>query len=78
MSTTKGDAEYALAEIVKSLIGGTITESISTPDDDENGFEDDEYGYGFRVKNDNKTFLCWVDCDPEGNGPGFLNVREEK
>jgi len=22
--------------------------------------------------------VCWVDCDPEGNGPGWLQIEEKE
>jgi len=54
-------------EIVKNLIGATITSSIL---DEENDY------FGFRVKNkEGKEMNVWVDCDPEGNGCGHLNIE---
>lgn len=72
--TSEGDAKWALEKIVNELVGGTITGVISTPDTNE-------FSYGFIVqhgKGDNKVEKrCWIDCDPEGNGPGFIQIEEE-
>ena len=33
--------------------------------------------FGLRLQGNGKTVVAWVDCDPEGNGPGHLNLEEE-
>ena len=33
--------------------------------------------FGLTLKMDRKALNLWVDCDPEGNGPGHLNIEEE-
>lgn len=57
------------AEILqlKSLVGGRITEVIKTADVESFGF--------IVVLPDRSTRHVWVDCDPEGNGPGHLNIE---
>ena len=61
------DAKYSAEEINKRLVGGKITDVVVTPDND---------AFGFIVKRPKEPALvCWVDCDPEGNGPGFLNIE---
>ena len=62
------DAEYEyMAEVISArLIGAIITESISTPDGD---------AFGFKVNTPDGELLVWVDCDPEGNGPGWLAIE---
>lgn len=52
------------------LIGGTVTDAWDQ--------KDDEFGEVtvLRIEKPGKVFACWVMMDPEGNGPGFLNVQE--
>ena len=51
---------------MKKLIGKKITGAI---------LDHDGEMWGFRVENKNgDSLLVWVLCDPEGNGPGFLEV----
>ena len=33
--------------------------------------------FGLTLRRGRKTLNVWVDCDPEGNGPGHLNIEEE-
>ena len=47
------------------LVGGTLTAALDGGD-----------SFGFRVQTpDGRSFDVWVDCDPEGNGPGHLNLE---
>jgi len=57
------DAEYMTEQMKKKLLGKTITEIVIT---------EDKESFGFKV--DGET-LVWVDCDPEGNGPGWLSME---
>ena len=54
---------------LKQLIGGKITDTVVT---------EDEESYGFVVEKDGAKKVCWVDCDPEGNGPGFVSIEEKE
>jgi hypothetical protein len=63
------DVTYA-AEQLKQLVGGKITDTVVASDGES---------YGFVVKTKGGTEkVCWVDCDPEGNGPGWLQIEEQK
>lgn len=57
--------------ISQQLVGGTITQAIVS---------DTEYGeahFGFEVRlPSGQCKTVWVLCDPEGNGPGFLDIGE--
>ena len=33
--------------------------------------------FGLTLRRGRKTLNVWVDCDPECNGPGHLNIEEE-
>ncbi len=49
------------------LVGGVIEAVLETPPI--------EPGFGLRVRKGGTTFHVWVDCDPEGNGPGHLEIE---
>lgn len=63
------NAEYMAEEIGKKLIGCRITGAL---------ISDDGESFGFRVENGGPDgpIAVWVDCDPEGNGPGWLSIEE--
>ena len=62
----KNHSYYMSKEIQKHLVGAKITSALLD--------EGNDY-FGFRVEKDGKTFSVWVDCDPEGNGCGHLNIE---
>ena len=33
--------------------------------------------FGLKLKKGKETLSVWVDCDPEGNGPGHLHIEDE-
>ena len=53
------------------LLNGVIEAVITTTPDDSMP------GFGLQVRRGKQLFNVWVDCDPEGNGPGHLNVVRE-
>jgi len=64
------DQNYMIDEISKKLVGGRI----------ENPFQDPEGEFfGFHVRmpgqTDEQRLQVWVQCDAEGNGPGWLNIE---
>jgi len=72
MGTTKHRtlAQVMAEEIGKALVGGTITNAILSTNREE---------YGFQVRcRDGKTLLVWVMSDAEGNGTGFLDIKEHQ
>ncbi len=62
------DAQYMVKEIMSKLVGAIIIDAITSTDDDDATF-------GFIVRRDDKEFPVWVDCDAEGNGPGWLSIE---
>jgi hypothetical protein len=41
------------------------------------GFADDEEGvFGLIIQKGKQKKVLWVLCDPEGNGPGFLELGD--
>jgi len=62
------ETEYS-AEQTKKLIGGKITNVFTSKDLES---------WGFAVIKGAKIYRAWVDCDPEGNGPGHIAIEEVK
>jgi hypothetical protein len=58
----------AEVEQAKELIGFTITGVCHTKDNES---------FGLVVKKGRVCKTVWVDCDPEGNGPGHLNIEND-
>ena len=57
-----------------TLVGGTVTSVFITPADEANALPE---GYGFTVKSvDGVTRNVFVLMDPEGNGPGHLEIQD--
>ncbi len=54
------------------LLNGVIEAVITTKPDDSMP------GFGLQVRRGKQLFNVWVDCDPEGNGPGHLNIVREQ
>lgn len=66
------DVKYA-AEHLKQLIGFKIVDTVTTPDNESYGFVVERKA----LKKPYAKKVCWVDCDPEGNGPGWLQIEEK-
>lgn len=71
--------DYMQKLVKDELLGFTIVQAVTTPDEEDGAFgfvalknEVDENGKP--VKTIKK--IVWIDCDEEGNGPGFLNINE--
>lgn len=61
-------AELAQA---RQLVGGTIVATLQ--DDPTPGKAEGSFGFQVRTRQD-QLLDVWVDCDPEGNGPGHLSI----
>lgn len=66
-----GDVKFA-AEECKKLVGFQIVGVCQDPENESYGLiiERDPHGEPIERK------LCWIDRDPEGNGPGWLQVED--
>jgi len=75
MMNSKSSYCRTMAEsMLSTMVGGTITGIFVTPEDDENFLPE---GYGFTVKStDCITREVYVLMDPEGNGPGHLEILD--
>lgn len=58
------------AEHLHQLVGKKVT---GIAKDEDGGEFDTAYGLMF----DDGT-IAWIMCDPEGNGPGWLDIAKEK
>jgi hypothetical protein len=67
-------SRLVVAEIqnANQLLNGVIEAVITTTPDDSMP------GFGLQVSRGKQLFNVWVDCDPEGNGPGHLNIVREQ
>ena len=68
-----GDTVNREVERAGRLVGGTIQKVLKV--DSSKLFPDGSYGLEVRMP-DGKAFHVWVDCDPEGNGPGHLEIEK--
>ena len=60
------DVKFMVEQVHRRLIGAKITVALTSEDD---------FSFGFRIVKDNAVFDVWVDCDAEGNGPGWLTIE---
>jgi len=67
------NAEYMADFINKNLAGTTIRKAIITEDKESFGFEVVKKAKG---RGNYTTHVIWVDCDAEGNGPGWLSTDD--
>ena len=64
------EAEYSADAVAKQITGYRITNTLVS---------DDKESWGFRIVSPRgKVKVVWVDRDPEGNGPGHLDVEDWK
>jgi len=64
----KTESEW-FAENIQEIIGTRIVNAVVS---------NDKESWGFRVAFPNGKFkIVWVSCDPEGNGPGFLDIEKK-
>jgi len=61
------------SEIAQKLGGGTIHKALISDDSESFGFEVVVKGDG---RGNYNVLAVWVDCDAEGNGPGWLSISE--
>jgi hypothetical protein len=54
---------------LRPMVGGTITKLLEGNDGES---------FGFQVTKGKTTHTVWVDQDPEGNGPGHLDISKDK
>ena len=71
MSEQSEFVEACLDRLVPQLVGMTITGGAV----DESG---EYWGFVVEGKKQGKTVkkVVFVNCDPEGNGPGFLEIED--
>jgi hypothetical protein len=53
----------------KRLVGFTVEGVCHT---------EDGASFGLALRRGKERLNVWVDCDPEGNGPGHLQIEEPK
>lgn len=70
MSKDSTFAQLMAEGIARQLVGGIIQEAFVTPAD-----EYSDAGFGLVVKKGKSRSIVYVYSDPEGNGPGFLDIH---
>lgn len=70
------DLVQAEIKNAQPLIGGVITAILQTKGG--TGIVGELPGFGLQVRVGATTYNVWVDCDPEGNGPGHLEIEKSK
>ncbi len=73
---TDTDHEY---EHLRQLVGWTVSHPVAIKYEDASEYDETLYALVLR-KPDNKhqQMIVTIFRDPEGNGPGFLEIRKEK
>jgi len=69
------DSEYMSQEILEKLVGWRIVGSALSDDGESFGLIVQSPRHNVNEGPKRKT--VWVDCDAEGNGPGWLNIEPE-
>lgn len=67
------DAKYMAEQINAKLAGGQIRNAVATEDGESFGFDVVVKAEG---RGNYNVLRVWVDCDAEGNGPGWLNIED--
>lgn len=62
----KTHAEYEAEQIGQHLIGAKIINAV---------VDNDKEYFGFNVLIKGRTVTCWINQDPEGNGPGHIEIE---
>lgn len=65
------DVKYAADRLMDELVGFTIVGVVMSHDPESYGFRVQRPRGGTKVEKK----VVWVDCDPEGNGPGWLSIE---
>ena len=66
------DPNYSAEMINERLIGTTIRNAVVSEDGESFGFSVVKKAKG---RGNYDVITVWVDCDAEGNGPGWLNME---
>jgi hypothetical protein len=64
MSNVEAEVEQA-----KRLVGFTVEDAHLSEDGET---------FALTLRRGKQWLTVWVDCDPEGNGPGHLQIEEPK
>ena len=70
---SKTTAERQADIISQQLVGGCILNAFVSP---EAQLGQQHFGFSVQTKT-GKTLSVWVLSDPEGNGPGFLDIASD-
>jgi len=65
------DAEYMAEKIKQQLVGSQIRNAVLDKEGEYFGFQVVKKAEG---RGNYDVLTVWVTCDPEGNGPGWLDL----
>lgn len=65
-------------EHLRQLVGWTVAHVICIDGSPETYAPEPVYALILRKSGSKEQFLCRIQCDPEGNGPGFLSIEKER
>lgn len=71
---SKVPADYMAKEISKELAGWVIVKGVAEDIEGTDLYGRDPF-YGFDCRKGNQKRVVWIFKDPEGNGPGFLEIE---
>ena len=67
MNLTEQNCKYMAEEISEKLVGCRIMSAL---------LSEDSESFGLLLAGKKGPIQVWVNCDPEGNGPGWLSIEE--
>jgi uncharacterized protein with GYD domain len=70
----KTEQEYLAEQINKHLAGGAIRDAVISENGESVGFNVVKKARGLGRYD---VITVWVDCDPEGNGSGWLQIESD-
>ena len=70
----KPDASDPMVKHLMPLVGATITSLIV--DEGDSPHDEPYYGFAFTTKKGTLSYQCMILSDPEGNGPGHLEISK--
>lgn len=69
--------DYELNHL-KQLVGWTVSHIVSVDGNEDTYSPEPTYALILRKPGTKHQFFCRIQCDPEGNGPGFLTIEKER
>ena len=65
-------------EYLEQLVGWTVAHVVSVDGSPDTYAPEPTYALILRKSGEKHHLFCRIQCDPEGNGPGFLSIEKER